>query len=91
MAATTRTDKPPRMEFPIPFNCVDLFADRQVEVEPHVVSYLARRIERSVATAIDVVDRLDRAALEEKSRITRALAARVVSALDEGQGALPFP
>jgi chromosomal replication initiation ATPase DnaA len=68
-----------------------LFADRQVEVEPHVVSYLARRIERSVATAIDVVDRLDRAALEEKSRITRSLAARIVSALDEGQGALPFP
>jgi chromosomal replication initiation ATPase DnaA len=68
-----------------------LFADRQVDVEPHVVSYLARRIERSVATAIDVVDRLDRAALEEKSRITRSLAARIVSALDEGQGALPFP
>jgi chromosomal replication initiation ATPase DnaA len=68
-----------------------LFADRQVEVEPHVVSYLARRIERSVATAIDVVERLDRAALEEKSRITRGLAARIVSALDEGQGALPFP
>jgi chromosomal replication initiation ATPase DnaA len=67
-----------------------LFADRQVEVEPHVVSYLARRIERSVATAIDVVDRLDRAALEEKSRITRGLAARVVSTLDEGQGAFPF-
>jgi len=68
-----------------------LFADRQVEVEPHVVSYLARRIERSVSTAIDVVDRLDHAALEEKSRITRALASRIVSALDEGQGALPFP
>jgi chromosomal replication initiation ATPase DnaA len=68
-----------------------LFADRQVEVELHVISYLARRIERSVATAIDVVDRLDRAALEEKSRITRPLAARIVSALDEGQGALPFP
>jgi chromosomal replication initiation ATPase DnaA len=67
-----------------------LFADRQVDVEPHVVTYLARRIERSVATAIDVVDRLDRAALEEKSRITRSLAARIVSALDEGQGALPF-
>jgi chromosomal replication initiation ATPase DnaA len=68
-----------------------LFADRQVEVEPHVVSYLARRIERSVATAIDVVDRLDRAALEEKSPITRPLAARIVGALDEGQGGLPFP
>jgi chromosomal replication initiation ATPase DnaA len=67
-----------------------LFADRQVEVEPHVVFYLARRIERSVATAIDVVDRLDRTALEEKSRITRSLAARIVGALDKGQGALSF-
>jgi chromosomal replication initiation ATPase DnaA len=62
-----------------------LFADRQVDVEPHVVQYLVRRIERSLATAIGVVDRLDKAALEQKTRITRALAAEVVSALDEGQ------
>ena len=52
-----------------------LFADRQVEVEPHVVQFLVRRIERSLATAIRVVDRLDRAALEQKTRITRGLAA----------------
>jgi len=63
-----------------------LFSDRQVEVEPHVVQYLARRIERSLATAMRVVDRLDRMALEQKTRITRALAAEVVSAMDEGQG-----
>jgi chromosomal replication initiation ATPase DnaA len=68
-----------------------LFADRQIEVEPHVVSYLSRRIERSVATAIDVVGRLDRVALEEKSRITRALAARIVGAFEEGQRTLPIP
>ena len=64
-----------------------LFADRQVEVEPHVVQYLSRRIERSLATAMRVVDKLDRMALEQKTRITRALAAEAVSALDEGQGA----
>ncbi len=63
-----------------------LFADRQVEVEPHVVQYLVRRIERSLATAIDVVERLDRAALEGKTKVSRALAASVVGALDEGQG-----
>lgn len=63
-----------------------LFADRQVEVEPHVVQYIVRRIERSLSTAIRVVDRLDRAALEQKSRITRALAMEAVSALDGGQG-----
>jgi chromosomal replication initiation ATPase DnaA len=62
-----------------------LFADRQVEVEPHVVQFLVRRIERSLSTAIDVVDRLDRAALEQKTRITRALAAHTVNALDRGQ------
>ena len=62
-----------------------LFADRQVEVESHVVQFLVRRIERSLSTAIAVVDRLDRAALEQKSRITRALAAETVNALDQGQ------
>jgi chromosomal replication initiation ATPase DnaA len=62
-----------------------LFSDRQVEVEPHVVQYLVRRMERSLATAIRVVEKLDRAALEQKTRITRALAAEVFSAMDEGQ------
>jgi len=65
-----------------------LFADRQVEVEPHVVQFLVRRIERSLSTAIDVVDRLDRAALEQKTRITRVLAAQTVNALDRGQAEL---
>lgn len=65
-----------------------LFADRQVEVEPHVVQYLVRRIERSLATAMRVVDRLDRTALEQHSRITRALAAQAIGAMDEGQGEL---
>jgi chromosomal replication initiation ATPase DnaA len=63
-----------------------LFADRQIEVEPHVVQFLVRRIERSLATAIGVVEKLDRMALEQKSRITRGMAAEVVSALDQGQG-----
>jgi hypothetical protein len=33
-----------------------------------------------------VVERLDRIALERKTPITRALAAEIVSAMDEGQG-----
>lgn len=67
-----------------------LFADRQVEVEPHVVQFVARRIERSLSTAIEVVARLDRAALEQKTRISRALAASVVAAMDAGQESLDF-
>lgn len=65
-----------------------LFADRQVEVEPHVIQYLVKRMERSLLTANSIVERLDRAALEQKSRITRALAAEIVSALDAGQAEL---
>lgn len=55
-----------------------LFADRQVEVEPHVVQFVVRRMERSLTAAMRLVDALDRAALERQSRITRALAAEVL-------------
>jgi chromosomal replication initiation ATPase DnaA len=59
-----------------------LFADRQIEVEPHVVQFIVRRIERSLSTAIRTVDALDHAALERGSRVTRSLAAEVVSAIE---------
>jgi chromosomal replication initiation ATPase DnaA len=52
-----------------------LFADRQVEVDPGVVQFVARRIERSLGAAAAAVDALDRAAMESKSPITRPLAA----------------
>lgn len=65
-----------------------LFADRQVEIDPQVVQFLVKRIERSLATAIGVVERLDRAALENKSRITRQLASAVLGSSDSGQGTL---
>ncbi len=67
---------------------VKLFADRQVEVEPATIQFLLRRIERSLSAAIDVVERLDRRALEEKTRITRQFAARVLAAADPTQGTL---
>lgn len=62
-----------------------LFADRQIEVDQNVVQYLVRRIERSLSTAIRVVDRLDRMALEQKTRVSRTLAADIVEAIDQGQ------
>ncbi|PSH68039.1 hypothetical protein CU102_15870 [Phyllobacterium brassicacearum] len=64
-----------------------LFADRQIAVDPNVIGFLVSHIERSLSTANRVVERLDRAALEKKSKITRALAASVVTAIDEGQAA----
>ena len=62
-----------------------LFADRQIDVDPSVVQFLVRRIERSLSTAMRVVERLDRAALEMKTPVTRALAVQVINALDQGQ------
>jgi chromosomal replication initiation ATPase DnaA len=54
---------------------VKLFADRQLTVEPHVVSFLALRIERSMEAAARIVVEVDRLALASHRRVTRALAA----------------
>lgn len=56
-----------------------LFADRQIEIEPHVLQFITRRIERSLAAAIAVVEKLDHAALEQRRPITRSLAAEVLA------------
>lgn len=53
---------------------VKLCADRQLAVDESVVSYLAKRIERSFAAARSAVTRLDREALQQKRPVTRALA-----------------
>lgn len=58
---------------------VKLFADRQIEVEAHVVGFMIHRMDRSLASAMRVVDLIDRLSLERKSRITRALAAEALS------------
>lgn len=65
-----------------------LFADRQLVIEPQLVAFLVSRIERSLATAQNVVERLDKAALAAKSRITRQMANAVLTELDFGQKAL---
>jgi chromosomal replication initiation ATPase DnaA len=62
-----------------------LFSDRQVSVDASVIAYLVNRMERSLAAAADIVDRLDRLALERKVRISRSLAAEVVGDSDPRQ------
>lgn len=51
-----------------------LFSDRQLQVEPHVISYIALRIERSLGVAREVVAALDGEALTQGRRVTRAMA-----------------
>ncbi len=63
---------------------VKLFADRQLAVDTGLVDYLVNRMERSLAAAVLLVDRLDRQALEQKRRINRRLAAEILQSLHEG-------
>lgn len=51
-----------------------LFNDRQLQVEPHVIAYIALRIERSLGAARELVGKLDNEALTQGRRITRAMA-----------------
>jgi chromosomal replication initiation ATPase DnaA len=51
-----------------------LFSDRQLQVEPHVIAYIALRIERSLGAARELVAMLDHEALTQGRRITRAMA-----------------
>lgn len=58
---------------------VKLFSDRQVDVDPAVVTYMTMRMNRSLAEAMRLVERMDALSLERKCRITRALAAEALA------------
>lgn len=57
---------------------VKLFADRQMSIDEDTIAFLLPRMERSLASAKAVVERLDRAALSRGRRITRVLASEVL-------------
>jgi len=59
---------------------VKLFADRQLAVDPQVISYIALHIERSMAAARKAVAVADALALSKKSKVTRAVAAEALAA-----------
>ncbi|MEM9028730.1 MAG: DnaA/Hda family protein [Pseudomonadota bacterium] len=58
---------------------VKLFSDRQLQVEPLVVSYILRHMERSAEAANDIVARIDRRSLADRRRVTRILAGQVLA------------
>jgi chromosomal replication initiation ATPase DnaA len=57
---------------------VKFCADRQMSLDESVVSYVERRIERSVVAARQVVAQLDVESLRLGRPVTRALAAEVL-------------
>ncbi len=63
---------------------VKLFADRQLSIDDRLVDYIVQRMERSLATAQDVVERLDQLALARRCKLSRALATEVLDELTQG-------
>jgi chromosomal replication initiation ATPase DnaA len=61
---------------------VKLMADRQLVPPQNLLTYLVRRIDRSLAEATRVVAELDAASLGRRQPVTRALA---IAVLDKGQ------
>ena len=59
------------------------FRERNIRPEEDVPAYLARRIERSVPAAHDVVARIDEAAASAKREVNRALAREVLGECDQ--------
>ncbi len=58
---------------------IKLFDDRQIFASPAVIDFMVLRMERSIAAAVMLVERMDKAALAEKRRISRNFAARFLS------------
>jgi chromosomal replication initiation ATPase DnaA len=69
---------------------VKLFDDRQLKVDPSVVTYIVRHMERTMAAAHRIVAEIDLRALATRRRVTRALAAEILGQAggDAGDGEL---
>lgn len=63
---------------------VKLLMDRQLVVDVRLVDYAALRLDYSLEAARSFVEKLDREALARKSRVTRQIAAEVLSAMAGG-------
>lgn len=58
---------------------IKLFADRQLSIEPTVISHILRHMERSMAAANAVVSEIDRLALARQRKVSRATAAEALA------------
>ncbi|WP_193142547.1 MULTISPECIES: DnaA ATPase domain-containing protein [unclassified Meridianimarinicoccus] len=74
--AVTRIDAPD--DTLLQMALVKLFDDRQVPVTPETITFLTRRLDRSLSNAERVVEALDRASLSRQKRISRVMAAQVL-------------
>ncbi len=57
---------------------VKMFADRQLQVDENVISYMIKRMERSFESARWLVQEIDEQALSSRAEITRAFVSKVM-------------
>ncbi len=60
---------------------VKLMADRQLQIEPAIITALALHMERSAAAAVRVIAEIDRRQLATRRKVTRALALECLEAI----------
>ncbi len=65
---------------------IKLFNDRQLIVAPHVIDYIAVRMERSMEAAQTLVEALDKRALATGRKVTRPLVAEVLPHVAKHEG-----
>lgn len=64
---------------------VKLFSDRQLDVEPQIISYITLRMERSMKAATRIVAAADTLALALQRRVTRNVAAEALATLHDAE------
>lgn len=61
---------------------VKLFSDRQLRIEPSVITFLLRHMERTTAMAYRVVSAVDERALATRRRVSRTLVSEVLADIE---------
>lgn len=62
---------------------VKLFSDRQLDVDPRVLGYLALHMDRSMDVAVRVVAACDKLSLAMQRKVTRAVAAKALASASQ--------
>ena len=75
----------------LPAVLVKLFADRQIQVAPDVVDWLAARMERDLGLARRLVAAIDRQSLADRRPVSRRLAAELLDKLSRADHHAAFP
>ncbi|WP_456390277.1 chromosomal replication initiator DnaA [Profundibacter sp.] len=78
MSATSITSLPAPDDALLAAVLVKLFADRQIDVQPKLITYLIKRMERSFEATGRLVAALDKAALSDGRPISMKIAAQVL-------------